>query len=281
MSSATEIRALVATMGGGPVFVHSDPFRTARLVNPVRDRAAYLDSHISLMKEATEGRVLWVPSFNYEFPKSRVFDVRGSESQLGPIPERFRTSHAEWRTAIPIFSITGTGPSPLPSWGPDTDPFGDDSIFAGLVRADGVVLYYGDTFRYNTIVHYAERVSGGPVYRYDKIFPGTVVIADGAVITGSLNYHVRPLGTGLDYDWPRLLERAIVAGVCRRLDAHPEVLAASARGLCELWVKEMRTDPFALLDEKTRKWTEPAIEELGRRFEIGDFEAPEPRWRPL
>ena len=280
MSIASEVAALICQMGGGPVLVHSDPFRAARLVSPVRDRGVYLDSHISLLKDAAEGRVLWLPSFNYDFPKSRVFDVRSSESQLGPIPERFRTTHAEWRTPIPMFSIAGNGPAPLPSWGPDTDPFGDDSIFAGLVKADGVVLYYGDTFHYNTIVHYAERVSGGPLYRYDKIFPGKVVMADGAAIAGSLNYHVRPLGTGLDYDWPRLVDAALAAGVCRRLSGHPEVLAASARQLCELWVSDIRRDSFALLDEKTRKWAEPAIGELGRRFEIGDFEAPEPIWSP-
>lgn len=278
MTVAERISHLIGMMGGGPVFVHSDPFRAARLVTPVRDRAAYLDSHISIMKEAAVGRVLWLPSFNYDFPKSHVFDVRASESQLGPLPERFRTHHAEWRTPIPMFSICGTGPAPLPSWGADTDPFGDDSIFAELVRADGVVLYYGETFHYNTIVHFAERVSGGPVYRYDKFFPGKVVMADGATLDGSLNYHVRPLGTGLDYDWQRLLDEAIAAGVCRRLDERPEVLAASARGLCELWVKDMRRDPFALLDEKTRKWVEPAMEELGRRFDIGDFESPEPNW---
>ena len=278
MSVAAKIAKLVGEMGGGPAFVHSDPFRTARLVQPVRDRDAYVDSHISLLKEAAEGRVLWLPSFNYDFPKSRVFDIRVSESRLGPIPERFRVAHAEWRTPIPMFSIAGNGPSPLPSWGPDTDPFGDDSIFAELVRADGVVLYYGDTFHYNTIVHYAERVSGGPMYRYDKIFPGKVVMADGATMSGSLNYHVRPLGTGLDYDWPRLLDAALAAGVCRRPEEHPEVLAASARRLCELWVSDIRRDSFALLDEKTRKWVEPALDELGRRFEIGDFEAPEPNW---
>ena len=37
----------------------------------------------------------------------RLFDVRTSASQLGPIPERFRTTHAEWRTPIPMFSIGG------------------------------------------------------------------------------------------------------------------------------------------------------------------------------
>ncbi|HEX6576640.1 MAG TPA: AAC(3) family N-acetyltransferase [Gemmatimonadaceae bacterium] len=266
---------LVASMGTGPVFVHSDPFRTARLVKPVRDRDAYLDAHVAFLRDVTEGRDLWLPTFNYDFPRTRVFDVAKSESQLGPIPERFRVTDAEWRTHIPIFSIAGIGQSPSPAWGEGADPFGSDSIFAKLVDNDGVVLYYGETFHYNTLVHYAERVAGGPVYRYDKIFPGTVITSTGERIDGSLNYHVRPLGTGLDYDWPRLLEEALAAGVCRRLEGFPEILAASAHELCGLWVDSMKQDPFALLDENTRKWAEPAIHETGRRFVITDFESAE------
>ena len=269
------IKALIESMGAGPVFVHSDPFRAARLVKPVRDRNAFLDSHIALLRETTEGRPLWLPTFNYDFGRTGVFDVRDSESQLGPIPERFRVAHAEWRTPIPIFSIAGIGQDPQPRWGFETDPFGDGSIFASLVREDGVILYYGDTFHYNTLVHYSERAAGGPVYRYDKLFPGVVVMSDGSRVEGSLDYHVRPLGTGLDYDWPRLLEEALSAGVCRRLEEAPEILAASARALSDLWVSDIRRDHYALLDAKTRGWAEPAIEKLGRRFVLSDFEGPE------
>ena len=273
--TSLRIAQLIQSQGAGPVFVHSDPFRAARLVKPVRDRTAFLDSHVAMLRESTEGRSLWLPAFNYDFGKSRVFDLRASESQLGPIPERFRLAHAEWRTPVPIFSAAGIGPDPQPRWGFGTDPFGPDSIFASLVNANGVVLYYGETFHYNTLVHYAERLAGGPVYRYDKLFPGTVIMTDGTRVEGSLDYHVRPLGTGLEYDWPRLLDEAVEAGVCRRLEESPEVLAASARDLCELWVRAMRRDPFALLDEKTRRWVEPAIDELGRRFVLSDFEGPE------
>src|SRR5215213_7139684 len=99
------LREFLDSIGSGPVFVHSDPFRAARLVKPVRDRNAYLDAHIELLRAASEGRSLWLPTFNYDFPRAHVFDVRSSESQLGPIPERFRLTAAEWRTAIPIFSI--------------------------------------------------------------------------------------------------------------------------------------------------------------------------------
>ena len=261
-------------MGSGPVFVHADAFRAARLVKPVRDRSAYLEAHVSLLLDAAEGRPFWCPTFNYEFGKSRVFDVISSESQLGPITEFFRTTAAEWRTPVPIFSVAGIGGQPAQRWGALTDPFGADSMFAELIADDGVILYYGDTFHYNTLVHQAERVHGGPVYRYDKIFPGEVITRDGNAVEGSLLYHVRPFGTGLDYDWPRLLDEALQAGVCRRLDGSTEILAASARGLYGLWVSDMKGDPFALLDEKSRKWVEPAVEELGRRFVLTDFEAP-------
>jgi aminoglycoside 3-N-acetyltransferase len=274
MSVASKLANLLQSMGAGPALVHSDPFRAARLVKPVRDRTAFLDSHVSLLLDAAGDRGLWAPTFNYDFPATRLFDVAQSPAQLGPIPERFRQRAASWRTPIPMFSVAGTGVQPPAAWRDATDPFGDDSVFATLVQNDGVVLYYGETFHYNTVLHYAERLAGGPAYRYDKIFPGRVVMNDRSEFEGSLNYHVRPAGTSLDYDWPRLLDEALVAGVCQRMDGAPELLVASARSLCNHWIRQLAADPFALLDAETRKWAEPAVEKLGRRFVLSDFEAP-------
>jgi aminoglycoside N3'-acetyltransferase len=205
-----------------------------------------------------------------------VFDVTNDPAQLGPIPEHFRVRCSKWRTDIPIFSLSGIGSAPSAEFGDHTDPFGDDSAFAELVRGGGVILYYGNTFHFNTIVHHAERVAGGPPYRYDKIFPGIVRRADGSERNGSLKYHVRPLGSGLDYDWTAILDRAVAAGATRRLADSPEILAASGRVLVDFLVEEMRADPLALLDAKSRKWVAPALDELGRRFTISDFESPEP-----
>jgi hypothetical protein len=121
-------------------------------------------------------------------------------------------------------------------------------------------------------VHYSERVAGGPAYRYDKVFSGKVITSAGDAIDGSLNYHVRPMGMGLDYDWNRLKREAIDAGVCRVHKSHPEILAASARDLSDLWVSAMKRDPFALLDDESRSWAEPQVEKLGRRLSIDDYE---------
>jgi aminoglycoside N3'-acetyltransferase len=274
-SIAGQIGSLVSGFGSGPLFVHSDPFRAARLVPRTRDRSALLDAHLEVLINAAGDRGLWLPSFNYDFPRTHRFDVANDPCQLGPLPEHFRLTRAEWRTPVPMFPVCGIGADPGVHWGEMTDPFGVDSIFAKLESQDGVVVYYGDTFHFNTIVHYAERKAGGPVYRYDKIFRGVVVKESGEELRGSLKYHVRPMGTGLDYDWPRLLQDAIAAGVCVRLEGHPEVLAASAKALTDHWLQAITSDPFSLLDDKTQAWARLAHEKIGRRFTIGDFE-PQP-----
>jgi aminoglycoside N3'-acetyltransferase len=266
------IQEMLSRLGSGPVFVHSDPFRAARLVTPARDRQTLIESHLGLILVAASERAVWMPAFNYDFPQTHTFDVRNDPSQLGPITEQFRLGPALWRTEIPIFSASGTGEAPVIEWGEDTDPFGPDSLFANLVELDGVILYYGETFHYNTIVHYAERVAGGPTYRYDKIFEGVVTREDGTTALGSLNYHVRPMGMGLEYDWAAILSRAIHAGVCERLAGNKEVLSAPADALTAFLVDEMRGDPLALLDASTRRWVEPKLQKLGRRFIISDFE---------
>lgn len=270
------ITGLVDSLGAGPMLVHSDPFSAARLVDRSRDKKELLDRHVALLLEVAGERALWIPAFNYDFPRTGVFDVAADPAQLGPIPEHFRVHSSKWRTEIPMFSFAGIGKAPSAAFGEHTDPFGDDSAFAELVRLGGVILYYGNTFHFNTIVHYAERLAGGPTYRYDKIFPGVVRHADGSERTGSLKYHVRPLGSGLDYDWMAILDRAIAADATRRLAEYPEILAASARTLVDFLVEEMRADPLALLDAKSRKWVAPALDDLGRRFVISDFESSEP-----
>jgi aminoglycoside 3-N-acetyltransferase len=265
---------MLSRLGSGPVFDHSDPFRAAPLVKKTRDRAAFLRSHLELLEWATKGTHMWMPAFNYDFPRTKIFNIEHDPAQLGPIPEEFRTSGSEWRTPIPIFSVTGTGENPGIEWGERTDPFGDKSLFAKLIEREGVILYYGDTFHYNTIVHYAERKAGGPVYRYDKIFPGTVIYSDDRRVDGSLNYHVRPLGSGLDYDWPRIHKRALDTGACVQSIDYPQIFAARAETLVDFFVDEMNDDPLALLNDETREWVEPALDRLGRRFELADFESP-------
>ena len=108
------------------------------------------------------------------------------------------------------------------------------------------------------------------------MFPGQVLGVDGSETEVELTYHVRPLGHGLDYDWPRLEKDLADAGVGRVLHmGGSRALSLSARWLVAFWEERMREDPLYLIDEAARTWVAPKLEELGRRFEILDFEPSE------
>lgn len=270
---AASVSRLLETLGAGPVFIHSDLGSTASLVPVTRGREAILAAHVDLLHAAAHDRPLWMPAFNYDYPRTREFDARTARSQIGPLAEHFRTRLAAWRSPTPIFSISGNGPEPDLPCGEVLDPFGNDSGFAELARRDGVLLFYGAPLSSATILHYAERLPGGPLYRYDKRFPGHTTLMDGTRRPATLLYHVRPIDRHLEYDWNRLRRELIESGVLR-IGQEPlrMVAAASARGFADRIATLLDGDPFGILDEESVAWVKPLAAKLGRRFQIEDFE---------
>jgi aminoglycoside 3-N-acetyltransferase len=252
--------------------VHSGAGPTSAFVER-GDRATMLAAHRGNLREIADGRPLWVPVFNYGFCRGEQLDVASTPSELGPIGEAYRTSEATWRTPVPVFSFAGVdgAPAALEAREPVVDPFDGRSAFGELHDRDGVVVWYGAAFSTTTFVHYVERLAGGPLYRYDKRFPGTVRDASGSREV-ELVYHVRPAGTALDYAWDDLLVRARADGVVRDLDGDGRVRWASASALARTWLEQMEADPLALLDDPSRTGVGAEVERLGRRLEIGDFE---------
>ncbi len=270
------LESVLTELGLGPIFVHSDLMRAGPA--PMRaSREQLLQSHLDILLAARGGRELWMPSFNYNFPRQRLFDVKADPSEVGPLTEYFRTTGAVWRTPVPIFSFVGTGEAPQEDNRPEIDPFGETSGFADLVRLDGSLLFYGAPFHSATFIHYVERSAVGPPYRYDKRFPGKVVLSDRTARDVVLLYHVRPLDQRLDYDWPRLLEDLKQNGICRIWESgRTRFIALSARRFLSFWQERLTRDPLYLLDQLSLSWVEPLLAQLGRRFVITDFEHPTP-----
>ncbi len=256
----------------GPVLVHSDLLRSAGGVAPSRGREGILAAHINLLSSAAGARDVWMPTFNYDFLSTGTFNVEIDPAQVGPLPEYFRTTRAEWRTLVPVFNVAGTGTQPtVPSSG-ILDPFGADSIFHQLADRGGSILFYGAGLHSCTFIHHVERFSGGPAYRYDKVFLGSTSHASFSRHV-KLNYHVRPLGHHLDYDWSRLLGDLERFGRIRRVIANRFcAFALEADDLRAFWADRIATDPLYLLDDESRSWVDEKLNLLGRSFEFEDFE---------
>jgi len=232
-----------------------------------------LASHVQNLESLVGGRDLWLPTFNYDYCISGLFDVDRDVSQVGPITEYYRQRHSLWRAPIPVFSVCGSSDrgQRIEGVAAEIDPFGRGSVFGDLVARNGLIVWYGAPFASTTFIHHVERQAGGPVYRYDKRFQGIVVQGDERFET-TLLYHVRPLGLDLDYGWETLETAARESGVLRQHALAPNVMWASARDLLDTWVAGLARDPLHLLSAESRVVVASRLDELGRPFEIGDFE---------
>lgn len=271
MDPIKPLRKLLEACDAGPLMIHSDVLKASRFVPEYRGKRELLEDHCQVLRTVAEERPIWMPTFNYEFTSRGEFDVTNTQSQVGALTRYFHKEHANWRTAVPVFSYAGTGPNPSLGKEAPIQPFGPNSIFATLVKRNGTILFYGAPFGSVTFIHHSEHLCES-VYRYDKSFHGKM-IQDGVSRDVTAKFHVRPLGAAIEYDFNRLLQDLRDLGIAKYLNGDdPTVIVANAREVNEFWQRKIKQDPFYLLKTSCRPVLEQKYDELRRRFQISDFE---------
>lgn len=249
------------------LFVHSNSMETLPLIKVSASKDAILNAHIELLHKIVNIDKLLVPTFNYQFPKDRVFDVEKTPSEVGQISEFYRDKYASWRNYDPMFSVSGAGRS-LVKESEIQCPFDDDSIFSFLVDNDAYILFYGTKMNTATMIHHVE-YKVGVQYRYWKSFEGILNNRNGSSKL-VLYSHFRAMGRHLDYDWPRLESDLEQEGLIQH--HFKTVFGCKAKSLVDFWMSKLSDDPFYLLDPESRTWVMPMLESLGRGFLQSDFE---------
>ncbi|MFT5814791.1 MAG: aminoglycoside N3'-acetyltransferase [Psychroserpens sp.] len=249
------------------IFVHSDSFKTLQLIKIRPNKNEILEGHVKLLESLVDTDGLILPAFNYQFPKEKVFDLYNTKSEVGHIPEFYRSKVSTWRNHDPMFSVCGTGDSPIKNKA-EICPFDDESIFSHLVRDNGHIIFYGASIKSATIIHYAEFLSN-VAYRYWKKFNGELIV-DNEKNKLTLNSHFRPIRRHLDYNWSKIKSELEAEGILKHYN--PTVMGVDAKMLMDFWCNKLSYDHLYLLDDVSRAWVEPMLEYLGRPFLAKDFE---------
>jgi aminoglycoside 3-N-acetyltransferase len=252
--------------------VHSDLFYGFKFENKL-PREQLLEAHLYYIKKIIGEHPLWMPAFNYDFPKIKQFDVLYSKSQVGVLPEFFRTKIAKWRSSVPIFSFCGDDDEPPSCIRSIIDPFDELSLFHHLTINNGLIIYYGADIKSSTIIHYCERISGELYYRYDKLFAGELRDQNGLKHDVTLKYHVKPKNHIMEYDWELFQRELIENNLLLTFDdnwLHIKIIKALP--LVKYWITKMKNDRLSLLNKKTQEWVIPKLNKLGRPFQLSDFE---------
>jgi hypothetical protein len=129
----------------------------------------------------------------------------------------------------------------------------------------------GAPIRSFTFLHFIEEEKDIG-YRYVKRFDGQIKIKNELYET-ALEWKVRPARNKFDYDWDKITQEVISAGILRRYNTfgkHSYIMRFS--DYYEVVGKKIDDDPYYLLDSETRNWVEPKIQILQRPFILNDFE---------
>lgn len=258
-----------------PMFVHSDMWRAmiaAKRAGARIDPRTVQLSLIGFLTEQVKGGAdsLIFPAFNYDYGSKRVFDVDSDPVQVGALPEWLRQQPGTYRSQVPFFSVLSRRELGLAIDGP-INPFGQASVFQWLVDHDATLTLFGAPLRSLTFIHYIEEMTGGPVYRYEKAFPGQIV-SGGVTTPCDFSMHVRPMGVHLDYDYPRLEADLLARGLLNCSNVAPTVQSLNAGALLEYWGNQIAADPFYLLDEPSRSFFKKATDGGRNRVQQKDFE---------
>ncbi len=233
-----------------------------RLGDPLEKKHLFARA-ISVLEEA-HGENVVIPTYNYKFPESRIFDIERTPSDLGFVSNEVIRSPEWLREATPVFSHAMRGYQ-IPA---TESPFAKGSFFESLLENNSRISFWGVGLERMTFIHFIEHQAQIP-YRYEKVFQGSVHSGSSSSDV-KVRFHVRPPGDLIEYDFGKLqlhLEtRAIWMSKSSR---QGEVWA---RDVSEEITRLLDQDPLYLLTAISRREVSRRLEVLGRPFLLSDFE---------
>lgn len=228
----------------GPILLHIDLFRLAGS-NARGDRDAICADYEQQLLDMFSNRPILVPTFNYDFCTTGVYDRRESPSQVGALTDYLRRKYPHKRSLTPVFNFCVLQNRDIPLERCD-NCFGDQSLFAELVRRDGTVGFLGAAFRSNTFIHHVEEMCDIR-YRFLKEFSGVVIDGESQQNV-ALTYRVRPLNVPIEYDWERLEADLREAGILEVYQTkRTRLLFFKAKSALEFWSEAIQKNERYLL----------------------------------
>lgn len=257
-----------------PYLIHSDLLKTKSLIGGIEStttnkKLAILNAHLNLLSNYLGANNLIFPSFNYDFTKTGIFDMRASKSQVGALTNHVLESNTWGRTKTPVFSFL-TKINDLTN---DflLEPYGNNSVFEYLYKNDGSIILYGSDISTCTYLHYIETAFGPPAYRYDKSFSGKI-IDHNETFNVKVSFHVRPNKIDLEYDWDMLTMNLLKNNIIHQNSSNRFITVMKARELHESWGNIISKDPFGILTPTCKEIMQQHFNIINRRFILSDFE---------
>jgi aminoglycoside N3'-acetyltransferase len=235
-----------------------------------------IDGFIDLIADVVGDRTLIFPAYNFEFPRTGIFDLTLSPPQVGILPEQAWKRLDMKRTRQPMNSyfICGPGADEVLAL-PCTTAWGNDGVLAWMGKRNARICALGLSWEESiSFVHRCEEAAAVP-YRYFKKFTGTLYDNGEELGPCTEVLFTRPMNHMIEEDWSRVFNPMESRGqVTRAKNSEIPFASVLAEDVQDACLEVLRDDPYALAANAgdLRKWVETE-----REAEIASLE-PNQRW---
>ena len=153
-----EVKRVADNIGDNNVLIHTDIKHL--FLFEFNSKTDFLEKHFRNINEIFFNYNIWMPTFNYDFTKTGLYNLEKDKSQVGVLNDYFR-SVCDWRTTTPVFNFCGNGKYPINKIHSNEtiDPFSYESEFHYLYQTNSLHCHYGSNFNASTLIHYVEKMS--------------------------------------------------------------------------------------------------------------------------
>ncbi len=149
-------------------------------------------------------RKIIIPTYNYDFVRNKIFNVKKDKSQVGSFTEYFRKKYNQNRSNIPVYSSCSNFKiKDLNKEKKNIDLIGIDSDFNYLIKNNGNIINFEVEFGPTFIIFIEKLNSEKIIYRYSKKI-------DGFLVNGNskkkicVDLFVRPRKLNITYDLKKI-----------------------------------------------------------------------------
>lgn len=219
-----------------------------------------IDAFIDLIARIVGGSTLLFPAYNFDFPRTKAFDLTLSPPQVGIVPERAWKRLSMQRTRQPMNSYFVCGPETDDVLAlPCTTAWGDDGVMGWMETRNARLCTLGLPWEKSiSFVHRCEQVANVP-YRYLKKFSGTLY--DNNVELGLCTevFFTRPMTYHIEEDWSPVFDRMETRRQIKRAENAEIPFASVLAGDVGIASEEaLVNDPYALVGNSAelQNWVE-------------------------
>jgi aminoglycoside N3'-acetyltransferase len=244
--------------------------------SPSKGRRRILEEYGGILRKAVASRATLFPVFNYDYFKTRIYDMGQDRCQVGVLNEYFRASPDARRTSTPVFNFCVlNAASGNFSFETQAVPFSENSTFAEMCRDKTWMVFLGAPLARSTLIHLCDyRAQTG--FRYRKRFPG-VVRCNGTTVPVDFSFRVRVLHPlmPVTYDWERLEKEMLEEGIVKRFFCQgAQILFYRADLAVAYWSEILRKDELGFYTPEGRRSVQKLYDTVGYPLTLEMFEEP-------